>query len=304
MVAPWTFNITRTRACLKFILICLWWARLATPAPAAPICDDFGQCLDQPGPFSRIVPLYGAFSDILVALDAHDRMVARTIADADLPPIAHLPAIGTHMRPNAELILAHKPDLILQMAGREEAFLQTAHLKSLGLNVLTFEVTTFPQLFALTEKLGQLTGKAHHARRLISQWHAQLDSLASPSTPRPKIYYEVRQPQLLTVGTKSIVNAIIESSGGENVVDSARKLVRFNEEALLQSKPDICIYQRGPMNPEPLTLSQRGIFGELPCVKNGREFIVEEREFSRPGPNSIRAAMQLNSIVSQVKGGH
>ncbi|MBD5538975.1 MAG: ABC transporter substrate-binding protein, partial [Desulfovibrio sp.] len=108
------------------------------PALAAPveITDDTGHTLRLEQPARRIIPLYGAFGEMLVALGCGDRLVARTDADAALPELAHLPAVGTHMRPNAELVAAARPDLVLQMSGRGEALLQTEGLRKLGVPVL------------------------------------------------------------------------------------------------------------------------------------------------------------------------
>ena len=46
-----------------------------------------------------------------------DRLVGRTKADTQPPEILAKPSIGTHMRPNVEMILGLKPDLIIQDAG-------------------------------------------------------------------------------------------------------------------------------------------------------------------------------------------
>lgn len=278
---------------------------LVTPsARAGQICDDVGVCVSADQPFSRIIPLYGAFNEMLLALNARDSIAARTTADEDMDSLRELPAIGTHMRPNAELILSLHPDLVLQMAGRQEASLQTDNLRSFGLSVLTFDITTFQQLFSLMEKLGQLTGNQKNAAELVAQWQKRLKGLSSTSVYKPLVYYEVRQPQLLTVGAKSMVNDIITAAGGVNVVNVPKKLARYNEEALLLAQPEICILQKGPMNPNPVPLTSRPNLKNLPCVKNKMVFIVSEREFSRPGPNSITAAEKLADMVKKVRRNH
>ncbi|MEE0815498.1 MAG: ABC transporter substrate-binding protein, partial [Desulfovibrio fairfieldensis] len=222
-------------------------------------------------------------------------LVARTVADAHLPELAGLPAIGTHMRPNAELIVAQKPDLVLQLAGRREALLQTEALRKLGINVLTFEMDSFDKMFDVLEKLGRLTGREQKAAGLIRDWRARLATLrARHAGEKPvRVFYEVRYPNLLAAGQGSIVNEIIAVAGGENVVADDKKLVRFNEEALILADPDAYLTQKGPMNPDPQPLSERAHYRDLRAVRTGRVLVVDEDRFARPGPRAVEAAEEL-----------
>lgn len=234
---------------------------------------------------------------MLIALGCTENIAARTVADADIAAIAHLPAIGTHMRPNPELVLLQRPDLVLQMSGRGEATMQTENLRKLGLPVLCFELNSFDRLFALMLQLGGILERESEAAALVSDWKKRLAALPVPER-RPAIYYEVREPDLLAAGSANIVNDIIAAAGGKNIVTSPRKLVRFNEEALLLADPDYCLVQQGPMSPAPRPLSRRPSLASLRCSQEGHSLIVDEREFGRPGPGSIRAAEKLSALIN------
>ena len=279
------------------LLVLLLTGLNPAPVQAAPIevVDDTGVTLTLDKPAERIIALYGAYNELLLALDARDLLVARTGADAHLPELAGLPAIGTHMRPNAELIVAQKPDLVLQLAGRREALLQTEALRKLGINVLTFEMDSFDKMFDVLEKLGRLTGREQKAAGLIRDWRARLATLrARHAGEKPvRVFYEVRYPNLLAAGQGSIVNEIIAVAGGENVVADDKKLVRFNEEALILADPDAYLTQKGPMNPDPQPLSERAHYRDLRAVRTGRVLVVDEDRFARPGPRAVEAAEEL-----------
>ncbi|EQN48335.1 hypothetical protein HMPREF0326_05736 [Desulfovibrio sp. 3_1_syn3] len=279
------------------LLVLLLTGLNPAPVQAAPIevVDDTGVTLTLDKPAERIIALYGAYNELLLALDARDLLVARTVADAHLPELAGLPAIGTHMRPNAELIVAQKPDLVLQLAGRREALLQTEALRKLGINVLTFEMDSFDKMFDVLEKLGRLTGREQKAAGLIRDWRARLATLrARHAGEKPvRVFYEVRYPNLLAAGQGSIVNEIIAVAGGENVVADDKKLVRFNEEALILADPDAYLIQKGPMNPDPQPLSERAHYRDLRAVRTGRVLVVDEDRFARPGPRAVEAAEEL-----------
>ncbi|NCB21724.1 MAG: ABC transporter substrate-binding protein [Deltaproteobacteria bacterium] len=259
------------------------------------ISDDTGTTLTFKQPVRRIIALYGAFNEIFLALGAGDLLVARTAADGNLPELAALPAIGTHMRPNAELVLAQRPDVVVQLEGRSEAQTQTENLRSLGLNVLTFELNSFERLFEVTQLLGQLVGRELAATALVNGWKGRLQALRSSSAgkPRARIFYEVRYPNLLAAGRGSISSEILALAGGENVVTDSKKLVRFSEEALIAADPDVYLIQQGPMNPAPTPLDERDHYRGLRAVREGRVLVVDEERFARPGPRALDAAEEL-----------
>ena len=102
------------------------------------ITDDLGQRITLPCPAIRIISLYGAYNEILAAMGLEDRLVGRTKADSLPPSILSKPSIGTHMRPNIEMVLGLKPDLVIQSAGRREAVMMVRQLQSEGLNAAVF----------------------------------------------------------------------------------------------------------------------------------------------------------------------
>lgn len=238
---------------------------------------------------------------MLLDLGAGQTIVGRTQADANIAQLKGLPAVGTHMRPNAEIITALQPDLVLQMAGRKEAMLYSENLRQLGVQVLTFDIANFYQLFSTMKTLGQIVGQEAEAEKIISQWQTRLSALNKGDSRRPTVYYEARGPQLLAAGSRHIVAAIIEEAGGENIIKDSKKLVRINEELLLLTQPEICILQNGPMNPDPIPLGKRPGLETLPCVQNGLEFVVDEKIFARPGSNSIAAAEEIARMVAKAK---
>jgi iron complex transport system substrate-binding protein len=265
------------------------------------VTDDAGRIVRLEAPARRVVALYGAFAETLLALGGRDRLVARTSADVQ-PDIADLPSIGTHMRPDPERVLACRPDLVLQLAGRHEALQQSESLRRLGLVIAVFSLDGFEDLFRVTRHIGTLCGLDAAAKDLVAAWEHRLEALRSRrgNTPAVSVFYEVRYPNLLAAGTKGIVHEIIEAGGGRNVVETPRKLVRLGEEALIDMDPDVYILQKGPMNPDPVPLGLRPHFRGLAAVKTGRVFEVEEAVFARPGPHSLDAAERLEGMLHGV----
>lgn len=249
----------------------------------------------------RVVTLYAGLSDILDSIGAHACLVARTDGDTR-GPRALLPAVGTHMRPNPELVLAARPDLVLQLAtGRAHALESVQRLRKFGIPVAVFTIRSFAELFEAVRRIGILTGYPAAAKTAIARMQARLTAIktydSTTSNPRPTVFFEVRYPNLLTAGTDSMVNEIIEAAGARNAVTLPGMVSRISEEALLRLDPDIYLIQQGPMNKNPRPPRLRPLFKNMRAVQQNRVFMVDERVFSRPGPDNITAVEELAHLL-------
>ncbi len=259
------------------------------------IVDDTGYELVLAKPAKRVIALYGAFSELLLALGLGDILVGRTAADINIEGLKHLPAVGTHMRPNVELILSLNPDVVIHFMGRTEAESLGLGLRGHNVPVLLFRLETFDDMFNVIGKLGKLTGHEAEAEKLVASYRKRLGDLRRSliDEKRVRVFFEVRYPNLLAAGPNSIVTDIIHIAGGSNVITLSGSILRINEEELVHKRPDAYIIQEGPMNPMPKPIAERPNYATLPAVLNGRVLLVDQLSFSRPGPRAIDAAEML-----------
>jgi iron complex transport system substrate-binding protein len=270
----------------------LIFAVLAGPAGAAvQIKDDRGEEISLAAPPQRIISLYGGLTEILAALGASDRVVARIQGDETLKDI---PTVGTHLQPNVEMILALKPDLVVQ-GGVPKGLPALKRLEAAGVPVAMFAPRDFAGLFSVIQRLGVITGRTAAAAALNGKMQKRLHEVARRVAGRkpPRVFFEVRYHNLLAAGHGSLVNDIITRAGGVNIVESPKKLIPFSLEALIQAQPQVYIIQQGPMNRSPEDIYTRPYFQELRAVKERRVLVVDESLFSRPGPRSAQAVEQL-----------
>ncbi len=270
----------------------------AAPAPAdgkIRITDDTGHELVFDTPVTRVVALYGALNELLLALGLEHIIVGRTAADSHLTPLQSLPVVGTHMRPNMERILSLKPDVILQFLGRKEAETLGLGLRKLGVPVIFFKLETFDDMFRALETLGKIAGDEGSARALIKSYRDRLGDLnnALLDVRRVPVIYEVRYPHLLVAGRESIVNNIILLAGGRNIITAPTKIIRLDEEYLINHNPEAYIIQKGPMNTNPRPVEERPHYATMQAVQNDRVLLVDELAFARPGPRAIESAEML-----------
>jgi iron complex transport system substrate-binding protein len=286
------------------IYLLLAWIALVTPtavsAAEVRVTDDLGQVIALKEPAQRIISLYGAYSEILFAIGAGDKLVARTRADRFPPSILDKPSVGTHLRPNMELVLGLQPDLIIHAVGRKHGHEVIRQIQQKGFTVAVFQPRNFTELFSVIDRLGILTGEEANAQGLVkgqSSRLRQIDLRLAQSKDRPKVFFEVRYPNLLGAGQGSIINDVILKAGGLNCLPNEKKLVRINIETLIDYDPDVYVVQKGPMNRNPGSPESRPNFQVLKAVQQGRVFFVDEYVFSRPGPRSVEAVEKLAAYL-------
>lgn len=292
-----TRSPARPRRIWFLALLLLLWADTAFSAVS--VTDDQGRVIELERPATRVIALYGAFNEILDGLGRAGSIVARTNADRLPASIARLPVIGTHLRPNIEAVLAQKPDLVLQFAGRKEASLPVEALRKRGVRVAVFRAGNFAELFSVIRRVGLLTGAEAQAEDMVRDLEARLTALESrlAGAARPRVFFEVRSPNMLGAGQTGLVAEIIRRAGGVNCVEEKAKFARLSEEEILRLSPEAYLIQRGPMNPAPLPLARRPRLRTIPAAANGRAWFVDEQKYSRPGPQSVDAAEELALLL-------
>lgn len=282
---------------LAFLLVV---SILHTRAGAVQITDDLGTTVTLSQPAARIISLYGAFAEMLYAVGAGSRLAARTQADAYPPEILKLPSVGTHMKPNFEMIIGFKPDLVIQSASRREEMPDMERLSGVGIPVAVFAPKSFEDIFSTMERLGVLTGcegEAGAAVARMKQRLARVQAKLAGIEKRRRVFFEIRAEPLTGAGRGSIVQRILAAAGAENVLRSEKAIVQYSLEALLLDDPDVYVMQRGPMNRNPAELAARAHFDRLRCVKEGKIVPVDEFIFSRPGPRCVEAVEQLAAAL-------
>ncbi|WP_415519156.1 MAG: ABC transporter substrate-binding protein [Desulfovibrio aminophilus] len=289
---------TRSWACLRRIWLPALVLCLTTlPALAGPveITDDLGRQVRLAAPAKRIVALYGAFNEMLDGMALTERITARTQADELPASILDRPVIGTHMRPNVEMIVALKPDLVLQMGGRAEAAAPLRDLERFGLTTAFFEARSFAELFSVLQRLGVLCGEPGRAATLEQSLRSRLEAVARvvDGDGHSTVLFEIRYPNLLAAGRGSMIDDVIRAAGGKNAVPLDDKLARLSEEEVFRLDPDAYVLQRGPMNRNPVPPGERPNFKGLRAVRQGRVLVVDELLFSRPGPRNVEAVETL-----------
>ncbi len=235
----------------------------------------------------RIVLLSPAAGDIIKKLGASDQVVGVT---RNLDGFTTATKVGSHIRPNVEIIRALNPDLLIISSNR---FFSTEMATAVGAEVYYYQPHTLEEITEQISSLAARLDKAQEGEELVAKQWQKLKYLA-PIKVAPKVLFEVTEMPLMVAGSKHIVTAIVARAGGELLAPSKRKLVRYNAEAVLALQPDVYIYQVGPMNKNPQPPAQRSIFSRL----KAKFLQVDELSFSRANTHSFDNVVKLNNYFS------
>ncbi len=239
--------------------------------------------------YERVVVLYAAASPVLKELGVSDKVVGVTRTDHTFRGVT---SVGSHLRPNMELLRALRPDLIV--AGSKRAFPEEMSNR-LNARVFYFDPRTLEEILQRIKSLGEILGAQQQAQALIDRLKEKLSEVR-PLEDKPTVIYETSARPLKVAGSRSIITSIIEHAGGVNLIKVKKKHVLISPEKVVSLAPQFYIYQVGPMNKNPLAPEKRPYFGSL----KSHVVKVDEYEFARPGINAFQAVIDLNRIFREV----
>jgi iron complex transport system substrate-binding protein len=204
------------------------------------------------------------------------------------------------MKPNVEMIIGLKPDLVIVSGSRREETPEISRLIDSGVPVAVFTPKTFEDIFSVINKLGSLSGHTREASDFSAGLAARLKAVKEKLTGikiNPKVFFEIRAEPLTGAGRGSIVDEILKAAGAQNILDSNKAIVEYSVEALLIQDPDFYVLQQGPMNKGAVPPDKRVHFDRLKCVRESKILIADEFIFSRPGPRCVDAVEQLAAAL-------
>ena len=264
-------------------------ALLAAAAARAAVSaiDDEGATVVLEKPATRIVSLAPHATELLYAAGAGDRVVG-VLTTSDWPPEARAkPKVGDVHRLDMERIVTLGPDLVVTWPYSSTG--EVLALRARGVPVFITNPTTIAGIAADIERLGTLAGTEGVARARATAFRAKLERLgeAHNAPRRLRVFYEIWNEPLYTVGGEHLISEAIRICGGENVFASLTlPAPGVSVEAVLAARPDAIIAgTEGAVRPAWLDDWKR--WTTLPAVAQGHLYTVDANLLHRPGPRFL-----------------
>ena len=238
----------------------------------------------------RIVVLSPSVADIVVKLGFKDNVVGIT---KSVEGFGGAVKVGSHIRPNTEIIKSLRPDLVIISSNR---FFTDKMASEVDADVMTYSPDTLTEILSGIQRLADKLGVSEKGKSLTEMLAAKLTQL-EPVKREIRTVYEVSYLPYMIAGGRNIVSDIIDQAGGVNVVAGISKnFVKTGAEGVFSLFPELYIYQVGPMNKRPPKPDQRRAPSSVK-----RWQMVDEKQFARANTNAFDNVVFLNKLYLEMQ---
>ena len=248
----------------------------------------------------RIVALSPHLAELVFAVGAGDLLVG-TVEYSDYPPQAlSVARIGDAFRIDSEKLAALRPDLILVWSGGNPRTLIDA-LRGDGYRVVELAATGLGSVADQLLRIGEITGHEERAGRAADRYLANVERLRVENLRKPpiRVFYQIAERPLFTVGRKQVISEVISLCGGINIfsdLDSLAPVVSM-EAVLLRNPQVILSAETGSGNPLDIWLD----YSAVAAVRLENLFLVDASLLARAGLRLADGAAQVCRLLDQAR---
>lgn len=279
----------------------LAFALVARAACAVTVVDDAGNEVTVARPAQRIVSLAPHATEMLFAAGAGSAVVG-TVAHSDWPPPARaLPRVGDAAALDLERIASLRPDLVVAWPYTAPA--QIASLRAQNVAVFVSDPKTIAGIADDVEKLGMLAGTRGIATASADALRDRLARLAEAhrGSARVRVFYEVWNEPLYTIGGRHLISQAIAVCGGDNVfAPLAIPAPSVTVEAVIAAAPDV-IVGGDDAGKRPAWLDDWKRWPAIPAVRDGNLYGAAGDLLHRPGPRFIDGVVALCADLASAR---
>ncbi|MGQ0383284.1 MAG: cobalamin-binding protein [Gammaproteobacteria bacterium] len=237
-------------------------------------------------------------TEMLFAAGAADQLVAVS-EYSDWPEEAKsLPRIGDAFRLDYERIVALSPSVAVVWATGTPAGV-AERLQSLGIRVVGIPTHRLDDIAAGLERLGRLAGTQPVAQKAAADFRVRIAGLREAYHAREsiRVFVQVDDAPLYTVGGNHMITEIVELCGGQNVfADATAPALPVDLEAVLARAPEVIL---SADDGDPAAYWAR--FQGLAAVAKGNVFRAPADRLARPGPRIAEAAAEVCALLDRAR---
>ena len=264
------------------------------------VVDEVGRRVLIPDNPRRIVPLAPSITETLFALGLNDEIVGVTNY-CDYPAEAlEKPRIGGFVNPCIEKIVSLRPELIIATydGNRRET---VNKLTELAFAIFVTYPKDFDGILRTIENMGWITGRKREASRIVSDIKRRREEIIklTKDLEKPKVFLQVGDSPLITIGRDTFANDLIETAGGISISrDEPMHYPTYSIEDVLIKEPDIIIITSMDSKRDSKGLMRKWAkWGSIPSVKRGKVFVIDSDLVNRPSPRIIEGLEEIAKII-------
>ena len=258
------------------------------------ITDEAGRSITVPGQVIRFISLAPNLTEIVYAIGAGDGLVGRTTYCNYPAEAQKVEAVGDTLKPSIERIIALRPQVVfVSTASQLEVF--TSELEAHHIAVYVTDSHNLDDVFRSIERIADVLGKQEQADDLLKQLKARVVMVEDKVKSRPpvRVFYQVSNEPLYTIGREAFITDLIRRAGGISVTaDVPGAWPRYSAESALAARPDAIVLPTGGSLGD-TNSNVASALKRSPAVANGRVYKINADHLSRPGPRSVDGLEEL-----------
>ncbi|MCF4996246.1 ABC transporter substrate-binding protein [Pseudomonas syringae] len=242
----------------------------------------------------RVVSLAPSLSEIVVELDSADLLVGVLDAGERPAAIQNVPSVGRYGQLDMERLLSLKPDLLLLWPGSVGPA-QRDQLQRLNIPTYVAEPHSLEQLSAQIEAIAAQLGRPERGVNLASDLRQKLGDLRRRYHREAplRVFYQVWDKPLYTVGGGQIISDALEVCGARNVfAELTLPAPQVSVEAVLQRDPEVILAS------DQAQLDAWKTWPQVAAVKQGQLLMVTDKGLERPSGQMIEATAKLCQLIA------
>lgn len=262
-------------------------------------------------PPARIVSTSPSITETLFALGLGPEVVGVSRYCRFPPEVMRLPKVGTFLQPDAERIVALRPDLVFVNSVDSSL----AHrLEAMHVRAVDVDDGAMTDVFAGTRRIAAAAGVAARGEALVADLETRLARIRDrvhPTARRSVLFIIGRRPgtlaDLVAVGPRSYIDSLIGIAGGRNVLSSPDlpQYPRISMETVLRLDPDVIVdtVDMGDTAAErderrPINERLWAAYSQLRAVRAHDVFAATTDALVVPGPRIVDAAEWLADLIA------
>jgi iron complex transport system substrate-binding protein len=277
----------------------LLWTSTSTPATQK-FKDEVGREVTFPFPPGKIISLAPNITEILFSLGLDEEIVGVSI-HCNFPEKAkNKPRVGSYISLDYEKITSLNPDLIIATgAGNTRDMVD--RLERLGFPTYVLFPKNFDDILKSLGHIGDVVNREEEARVIDEEMRRRKQRIVeiTRGLPRPKVFIQIGDIPLVTVGKGSFTDDLIRLAGGENIAGKEKEVYpRLGMEEVIKRSPEVIVISS--MNPKrdyEKILQGWTRWKTLPAVKNGRLHLINSDLLDRPSPRIVEGLEELAKVL-------
>lgn len=270
------------------------------------VTDDLGRNVTITKEPERIISTAPSNTEILFALGLESKVVGVTEYCNYPPEALEKEKIGGFSTVNIEKVVALKPDLVFasDMTGEENI----EKLENFGIPVVVFRPKDFEGALKDIELAGKITGAEERGKRITEDMQKRINAVKADAKKlkyTPRVFFAVSDEPLMAAGPGTLINDLIEASGGRNIfADAETRYPVVSLESVLERDPELIITntrdKHTALNFEEVTGKKE--WQNINAVKNARMYVIDADIVARQGPRIVDALEQFAEWIQGYTG--